>query len=265
MLYFIVPAYNEEANIGSLLDNVCARLNALKEDYRIVVVDDGSADRTAEVVQSFAQRLPVQLVRHGQNRGPGRAFDTGFRAVLEAATDEDLIVTQEADNTSDPAILDRMIREARAGADVVLASCYAPGGGIEGTTATRVALSAVANFLLRAAFPLGVATYSSFYRVYRAGVIRAAYRRYAESLITESGFVCMVELLVKLGRMGVTLREVPMRLRCQARRGQSKMRILRTIRSYLSLILRYRLLRQLPPPLPAAPARPAVFGAPTLR
>jgi dolichol-phosphate mannosyltransferase len=254
MLHFVVPAYNEEQNIGSLLESLSRRLAAQDSPYRIVVVDDGSVDRTVAIVRDYAAKMPIQLVPHETNKGPGKAFDTGFRAVLHDAADGDLIITQEADNTSDPAILGPMIREAQQDAEVVLASCYAPGGGIEGTTFTRKFLSSGANLMLRIVFPIGIHTYSSFYRVYRVAVLRKAYALYGDNLITEPGFVSMVELLIKLGRMGVRFKEVPMVLRCQARRDQSKMKVFKTIRGYLRLMARLRLPGSLPkPPLAASP------------
>lgn len=238
MIIVVIPAYNEEANIPILLLKLQRAFAENGFDYTVLVVNDGSTDRTAEIVADFAGQMPVRLLNHEMNQGAGRAFRTGFAAALQLSrSDDDLVVTMEADNTSDLAILRRMIEQAASGYDLVLASCYAPGGGIQGTTAWRVFLSGAANLLLRLRYGLhGIHTYSSFYRVYRAGALRMAYEVYGDELITEPGFVCAVELLVKMSRLPLHIGEVPMVLQCDFRRGKSKMRIWRTIRGYMRFI-----------------------------
>jgi hypothetical protein len=93
LLSLCLPAYNEEANIEDTLDGACAILPAFVQRFEVVVVDDGSRDRTAEVVSRYAAVRPeVRLVRHEQNRGYGAAVSTGLRAArgdLVAFTDAD--------------------------------------------------------------------------------------------------------------------------------------------------------------------------------
>ena len=237
MLIIIVLAYNEERNIGTLLENISALGHELG-DYRVIVVDDGSRDGTVGIVNSYSKRIPVNVVSHTVNQGVGAAFRTGFSTALARAQSGDVIVTMEADNTGDLKILDEMVRRVHAGDDVVLASCYAKGGQVEGTNFWRKFLSSCANLLLVVVFPVpGVRTYSSFYRAYNSDTLRRAMDAYAGGLIEQAGFVCMAEMLVKMHRLGVRISEVPMRLRLGQRKGKSTMQIGRTIRAYLSFIL----------------------------
>ena len=69
----IIPAFNEEAAIGALLSSMVANGQAGK--YEIIVVDDGSTDKTAEIVSAF----PVRLLRHEVNKGYGAALKSGIR------------------------------------------------------------------------------------------------------------------------------------------------------------------------------------------
>lgn len=236
---FIIPAYNEVENLPSLFRNIKAKMEEEKRPYDIVIVDDGSTDTTSEVLKEFSALLPLKIIRHNVNRGVGEVFRTGFRVALSIASPDDILITKEADNTSDVNILHDIIKKIEGGNDVVLASCYAPHGKIIGTSFYRRILSGGANILLKVFFPIrGVNTYSSFYRGYRAEIISRAFSHYGKGLIKEGGFACMVELLIKLDRLNARISEVPLTLYFNARRGKSKMKIFPTIRGYLRVIRR---------------------------
>ena len=74
-----MPAYNEAENIKAMVEDVIQVMDALADDYEVVVVDDGSRDGTGEVVKSLAQRYPqVRLVQHEVNQGYGAAVFSGL-------------------------------------------------------------------------------------------------------------------------------------------------------------------------------------------
>jgi glycosyltransferase involved in cell wall biosynthesis len=79
MLSCAFPAFNEDENIGPLLDEALAELPRLADEFEIVVVDDGSRDSTADVVRGYAEKHPeVRLVAHPQNLGYGHALRSGL-------------------------------------------------------------------------------------------------------------------------------------------------------------------------------------------
>lgn len=237
MVYLIIPAYNEERNIPRLVRNTRDAMAMIGLSYIIYIVNDGSTDGTSRVAAELAQEAPVTEVRLETNQGVDGAFQAGFEEVLNVARPGDVIVTKEADNTSDHAILKKMVEHILGGYDVALASCFAPGGGVENSSLDRHILSSGANTLLRIFFPIkGVHTYSSFYRAYDAMRLKAAFKAYEGRMIEEEGFVCMVEMLVKLSRLPLKIVEVPMVLRCNKREGLSKLRRRRTILGYLKFI-----------------------------
>ncbi len=246
MLIAVIPVYNEKRNIGRLLE----KLRTIKLQivyHKIIIVDDGSTDGTAAVVQQHSTNLPVQYIARKENAGPGAAFEQGLSAALRIAKKDDLICTMEADTTSDLGILEEMITRALSGIDVVLASCYSPAGGkIVGTSFDRKFYSFVANILLRIFFPIpNVYTYSSFYRVYRPSVLKRI-KAERSKLFTEPGFACMVELLVQLARFPIRVDEVPMVLKCSQRDGASNMKTLKTITGYLRILVRYGIFHRRP-------------------
>jgi dolichol-phosphate mannosyltransferase len=243
---FVVPAFNEEANLPRLFSELEEHGNLFSPGSRLIIVDDGSQDATAAIAEAYDGPLPVELVRMGTNQGPGAAFRAGFAAALGSETGEALVVTLEADTTSDLGALPAMLRRADEGAGLVLASVHG-GGAMENVSAFRRVLSRGAGFTIRRALGVQAKTVSSFFRVYRASLLRHAAEHYGENLIREHGFACKAELLAKLGRLGARIEEVPVNLDGSKRLGESKMRILPTLVGYWRLMARQRLSRDSAP------------------
>ena len=244
MLHIVIPVYNEEPNVDGLLEGVRGRLDPLGVRYRIVMVDDGSTDRTAEKCrQASRPESPIVVVEHGVNRGPGAAFLTGFLAVLKGADPLDIVVTMEGDRTSDEGILTRLLHRIWAEGDhLVLASCYMYGGGIKGTQMHRVGLSHIANGLIKKTLGLsGLSTLSSFYRAYQVSALQAMRARWGDGFIKSHGFECMVEILYRAAQLRLRVSEVPMVLDGGRRAGKSKMRVVKTSLAYLRLIAMARM------------------------
>jgi glycosyltransferase involved in cell wall biosynthesis len=92
-LSIVLPAYNEEENVASAVEEVSATAQQLGVDYEIILVNDGSTDRTGEIARELEQRIPnFRLVEHYPNRGYGGALKAGF-----AAATKDLIAFTPAD------------------------------------------------------------------------------------------------------------------------------------------------------------------------
>jgi dolichol-phosphate mannosyltransferase len=216
----------------------------------VIVVDDGSSDGTGAVVREHAGDLHLAVVRHPVNKGLGTAINSGIRAALGEASDDDAIVTLEADTTSDLSDLPRMLEEFDRGADVVLASVYAPGGRIVGVAGWRLAASkAVSNTFRMLGGLREMHTLSSLYRVYRAGTLRKAADTYGYLLVREPGFAANVELLLKLYNAGARVVEVPTVNDWTHRKGESKMQLKPTALAYLRVMAAHLVGRIQPPPL----------------
>lgn len=239
----VIPAYNEEQNLPRLFADLESRPSLYTPGSRILIVDDGSRDGTAGLVEGYQGPLPIELVRMGRNAGPGAAFARGFDEALALHDGEAFVITLEADNTSDLEVLDEMLEYAAAGAGLVLASVHG-GGRMLNVTRSRRILSTGAGVAVRRALALDAHTVSSFFRVYRASVLRMAIAHHGDRLIQERGFACKAELLVKLTALGVPFAEVPVDLDASRREGVSKMPVLRTLMGYGRLFLRERLQRE---------------------
>lgn len=234
-IVFVVPAYNEEENLPRLIEDLESRPQLFPPESRVLVVDDGSGDGTASVVEEYEGPLPLELIRLETNQGPGAAFRAGFAAALERCPDEALVVTLEADTTSDLDALPDMLERAAAGAELVLASWV-----MLNVSRLRRTLSEGAGFVVRRSLGLQATTVSSFFRVYRASILRSGFGRYGDELILERGFACKAEILAKLAGLGARIEEVPVGLDTSRRVGKSKMPILRTILAYWRMCARQR-------------------------
>ena len=125
--FFVVPAFNEADNLPRLLRDLEGRPEIFANGSLVIVVDDGSTDGTADLAEAYTGTLPLHVVRLDSNQGPGAAFNAGFATALSACPEEALVVTLEADTTSDLDVLPGMLARARSDADLVLASVH--GGG----------------------------------------------------------------------------------------------------------------------------------------
>jgi glycosyltransferase involved in cell wall biosynthesis len=117
MLSVVIPAYNEQDGIAEIVERVLAVEPALAQigvALELLVVDDGSKDRTAEIVRGYPK---VRLLQHNPNRGYGAALKTGF-----CAAGGNLLGFLDADGTYPPESFPALCEAALAGADVVVGS-----------------------------------------------------------------------------------------------------------------------------------------------
>ncbi len=245
MIYITLPAYNEEDALPPLLDRfVTLREEGQLTEFKVMVVDDGSTDRTAEIVSTYHDsHLWIELVAHPHNMGLSQAIQTGFKAALAQADAADVIITLDADNTQPPETIPAMLQRMNKGADVVIASRFQPGAEVYGVPAMRRFYSRVMSILFQLAFTVpGVRDYSCGFRLYRVESLQQAFAAYGETgFITEEGFACMVEILFQLKHLQtVTFGEVPFVLRYDLKPGETKMNVRRTITDTLRLALKHR-------------------------
>jgi dolichol-phosphate mannosyltransferase len=242
MAVFVIPAFNEEANVPRLLADLESRPDLWRDGGWVVLVDDGSTDDTIAAARAHDGDLPVEVLPLVRNQGPGKAFDRGFRRALTFCSPDELIVTLESDTTSDLDAVEAMMAAAREGADVVLASHHGS-GGLANVSAHRRFLSRAASSVIRRGARLDASTVSSFFRVYRASVLHRGYEAYGDAFIRERGFACKAEILMKLSRLGITIAEVPVTLDWSKREGESKMKVLPTMGGYARLMARQAVAR----------------------
>ncbi|NMC45954.1 MAG: glycosyltransferase [Chloroflexi bacterium] len=240
MIWVFIPAFNEENAILTLLEKVTTGLQG--REYRIVVVDDGSSDKTPVLLHEASRKYPLQVVTHSINRGLGETERDGFEYIAVHSKQDDIIVRVEGDNTHEPGYILDLIAMIDRGYDVVNTSRFRPGGGQLGLNFQRKFISRCANLFMQTVFNIkGVRDYSCGFRAYRAGIIQDAVALYGNNFIQLKGvgFTSTLEILVKLKLLGCKFAEVPFVLRYDLKQGKSKMVGSITMIGYLLLGLFY--------------------------
>lgn len=242
MIYILIPVFNEERNLSNLHSEI---INVLPGDEKFYVFsDDGSTDNSISLLEKLFNNTNYMILGDGINRGPGAAFNLGFEWIINNSKNEnDIVATMEADCTSDITLLPKMLGINRLGYDLVLASVYAQGGGFDETSWIRKLLSSIANLIFRFLFDIKVLTLSSFYRVYSISILKKI-KKNNPTIITEQGYICMLEILVKANEEKASIVEVPMVLYSKKRIGSSKMNLFNTTLRYFQFLLKRRKIKK---------------------
>jgi glycosyltransferase involved in cell wall biosynthesis len=215
----IVPAYNEEASIGRVIDEI----RALEPVFDVVVVDDGSVDRTASVASEHG----AQVLRLPFNLGIGGAVQTGYQYARE--NDFDLAVQVDGDGQHDPSEIAGLLEPILEGrADMVVGTRFVAGGGYQGTRLRRVGIHLFAAIVSMIVRQRVTDTTSGFRAVNRRGIrlFAADYPHdYPE-----------VEASVLLSRHRLKMVEVPVLMRIRET-GSSSITSLRSVYYMVKVLL----------------------------
>jgi dolichol-phosphate mannosyltransferase len=208
----IVPTFNERDNLPELAQALLAM-----PGVRMLIVDDGSRDGTAEWADALASSLEdrVTVLHRSGTRGLGRSYVEGMLAALR--TDADVICQMDADLSHQPSDLSRLL-EATRGADLVVGSRYVRGGRVVNWPARRLALSVFANRYVAAITRLGVRDATSGFRCWR----RATLEQIPLADIRSDGYAFQVEMTWHARRAGSRIAEVPITF-VERRQGRSKL------------------------------------------
>lgn len=225
-LSLVFPVFDEAGNIGPLLDHALAVAPQLARDFEIVMVDDGSRDGSAHVLDGWAQRDPrVRVVRHPANRGYGAALRSGLREARGQ-----LVFFSDADLQFDLAQLADLLGHAER-FDVVV-GFRAPRRDPWG----RRVLAWGWNTLVRVIFDLPVRDIDCAFKVFQRHVI--------ESMPIESiGAFVNTEILLRARHAGYRIHEVPVRHQQRSWGRQSGARPRVIARALAELVVFYRELR----------------------
>ena len=201
LLSVVMPVYNEQAT----LRDIVAAVRAVPIRKELILVDDGSKDRSREILQELSALPDVRIVLHDVNRGKGAALRTGF-----AAARGDVVIVQDADLEYDPAEYPELLAPIRAGvADVVYGSRYLVDPrdpGRERDHFVHYFGNRVLTWFSNLCTGLNLTDMETCYKCFRREVLR-------DIVIESRRFTVEPEFTAKVARLPVRIYEVPIRYR----------------------------------------------------
>jgi glycosyltransferase involved in cell wall biosynthesis len=214
------PCYNDAETIGQLVLDAEAALRSLTDDHQIVVVNDGSTDRSAEVLRDLQARVSrLDVVTHPQNRGYGGALRSGF-----SASTKDLVFYTDGDGQYDVKEMPLLVMLLSPDVDFV--------NGVKMTRQDpgyRVFAGNLHKFFTRWMFWLPVTDVDCDFRLVRRTILERI------RLTSNSGSICS-ELVKKAERAGATFREVAVHHYARRSGGSQFFRPGRILRTYADLV-----------------------------
>lgn len=200
-LSVVIPAYNEEHRLPSTLESVHRFLITRGRPFEIVVVNDGSKDNTAGVVEVFASHHEcVRLLTYADNQGKGHAVRTGVLAAKG-----ELVLINDADGSSPIEELERLVTAIDAGADVAIGSRAKPDDSrVVKALAYRKYMGNTFNTIVQSLLLPGIMDTQCGFKLFKAGVGREIF-----SLSRLDGYAFDVEVLYIAKIKGYKIAEVP--------------------------------------------------------
>ena len=251
MIYVCIPSYDEASTVGLLLWKIRQVFAAFPREYHLLVLDDGSADTTGEVLEPYTRVLPLTVIRHAERKGYAASLEALFRRAIEL-TDRpkrDTAIFMHADFAHSPQTIPDLIRRIESGADMVVAEGQLEGGASRGHRLVR----RFAPTLLRGVVAVpGVKDVVSGFAAIRLVALRNAIRGQSERLLHTDGWSANAELYWRAGRYARRVETVTSVERHDLRNRPSRVR---PWEAALGLWGARRILRATP--IPPAPPEPA--------
>jgi dolichol-phosphate mannosyltransferase len=211
----IIPTYNESMNIPVLIKRIFKHI----PESSILVIDDGSPDGTAEIVESLQKEFSnLHLLKRKEKSGLGSAYRLGFVWGLERGYDE--LVEMDADMSHRVRDLSKMIETKNSAPDtsLIIGSRWIKGGRTENWSKARELLSRSANLYVRFMLGMGVKDSTAGFRIYSADVLR----KINLSSIKSEGYSFQIEMTRAVYENVGKIIEVPITFR-EREQGVSKM------------------------------------------
>jgi len=200
-LSIIIPAYNEELRITPTLERLHAFLAAQSRSYELLVVDDGSTDGTAQLIETLAERIPhLQVIRSTPNRGKGAVVRLGMLAARG-----DVRVMCDADGSMPPDELPKLLARLATGEyEIAIGSRYAPGAAANTSQPKwRVWWSRLCNKVIQRSLVPGVTDTQCGFKAFTAPAARDLFGR-----ARINGWAFDLEVLALARRRGWAIAEV---------------------------------------------------------
>lgn len=197
MIYICIPTHDEAPTVGLLLWKIRRVMDDFPRDYELLVLDDGSADGTQDVLAPYARVLPLTVLKNAERQGYAASVERLLREAVARASHprRDMAIVLQADFSDSPEEIPSLVKRVEGGVDLV-ATVVAERPAMEPRGA-RLVRKAVPWLFRRAGLPESVQDPLSGFRAYRLAVVKKALaERGPSALLTSDGWASNVELLL---------------------------------------------------------------------
>ncbi|HUQ98183.1 MAG TPA: glycosyltransferase family 2 protein [Gemmatimonadaceae bacterium] len=223
MIYICIPTYNESETVGVLLWRIRRVFQEYSREYEILVYDDASTDGTREILEPYAEVIPLTVLRGEDRQGYSFALDRLCREVSRRTryARRDALIVMQADFTDQPEHIPELVKRFEGGADIVAAKQEIS----EAPTAVR-RLRRIAGWIQRTGLPKsGDADPFTTFRLYRISVLRDLVKALGDKpLVTSTGWAANAELLMKASKFARRVETVDLAPRYDVRTRETRVR-----------------------------------------
>jgi dolichol-phosphate mannosyltransferase len=224
----ILPTYREAENISKLIDDI----ESLQLNATILVIDDSSPDKTAQIVQEKQNQYSnVLLYSRPRKSGLGSAITDGFKIFLSVKQVPKYLITMDADYSHNPKAIPQLLSSMDDSCGLVIGSRYCRGGKTDGWPLTRKIISRTANMIARSWLRLKMHDCTSGFRCYSTDFLKAAV-----SNLHSHTYEIQIETIRQAVLRKFAVKETPI-LFVNRKSGKSKLTFAE-IKSYLTYTLK---------------------------
>lgn len=198
----IIPMFNEEKIASLCIDNVIKEISKLKDKTTLIVIDDGSTDKTPVILRNkknkFKEKLTV--ISHKKNKGYGEAMQTGINYAIKQGFK--FYLTMDSDLTNPPEFIPKFVESINSNVDCVKASRYIKGGKVVNVPFFRQSISTIGNKLASWFFDVNIKDCTNGFKIVRLSFLK-------NIKFKENNFSIILEEMYYLKKMGARFAEIP--------------------------------------------------------
>ena len=221
----IIPTYNEELNLGNLLE----KLKSAFPDFFLLIIDDSPNNLTKKMFENHKNEK-CKIICRNRKLGRGSAVRVGFEYAIK--NDYSMIVEMDGDLSHDPIDLNNMIKEfEKNNIDIIIGSRYLKESKIINRPKTRIIFSNLGNLLARFLFDYSIKDYTNGYRIYKNEFIKKVIERDQ----INSGFIYLTEILVIALKNNFKISESPITF-VERVKGNTSVKLINMIESFVGIL-----------------------------
>jgi len=214
----VAPMYNEEEVAKESIETISSYIKDLPYETKLVVVNDGSTDRTKEIMKHFIRgngEAGLELISHETNKGYGSALRSGIRFAIR--NNYDYIVFMDSDLTNHPRYLKDFYNKIGEGWDYIKATRYSKGGAVAGVPINHRIISKMGNFIAKILYGLQLNDLTNGFRAVKVEIL-------GKIDLKEDSFAVIMEELYKAKGLTNSFCEIPYVLTAR-KKGQGRTRL----------------------------------------